>query len=103
MTLSKENYDVAIGILKDRFDNEQEVIDLHYSKMINLTPATNKTSSLRYLLDSMEKHLRSLEVLKQNIDQDVFVSLIRAKLLEEVLFQLKILHGTKNKWTIEAL
>ena len=103
LTLSKENYDVAIGILKDRFGNEQEVIDLHCSKMINLTPATNKTSSLRNLLDSMEKHLRSLEVLKQNIDQDVFVSMIRAKLPEEVLLQYEILHGTKNKWTIEAL
>ena len=69
---------------------------MHYNKMINLTPATNKTSSLRNLLDSMEKHLRSLEVLRENIDQDVFVSMIRAKLPEEVLLQLEILHGTKN-------
>lgn len=103
LTLSKENYDVAIGILKDRFGNEQDVIDLHYNKMINLPTATNKTSSLRGLLDNIEKHLRSLEVLKQNINQDVFVSMIRAKLPEEVLMQLEILHGAKNKWTVEDL
>ena len=71
LTLSKENYVIAIGILKERFGNQQEVIDLHYNKMINLTPATNRTSSLRSLLDSMEKHLRSLQVMKQNVDQDV--------------------------------
>ena len=42
--------------------------------MINLYPASNTTSSLRYLPDQFEKHLRSLEVYKQNANQDVFVS-----------------------------
>ena len=55
LTLSKENYEVAIGILKERFGNEQEVIDLYYNQMINLFPASNRTSSLRNLLDHMEK------------------------------------------------
>ena len=79
------------------------MIDLHYNKMINLSPATNTTSSLRGLLDSMKKHLRCLQVMKQNINQDVFVSMIRAKLPEEALLQLEILHGTKTKWTVDEL
>ena len=77
LTLSNENYGVAIDILKERFGNEQVIIDLHYNQLINLSPASNKTSSLRSLLDQVEKHLRSLEVLKQNVNQDVFVSMIR--------------------------
>ena len=103
LTLSKENYLVAIGILKERFGNEQEVIDLHYNQMINLLPATNTTYSLRGLLDNIEKHLRSLEVLKQNINQDVFVPMIRAKLPAEVLLRLEILNGVKNKWMEDTL
>lgn len=103
LALSKENYPIAVEILKDRFGNPQEVIDLHYSKMINLSQATSKTSSLRYLLDNIEKHIRSLEVLKQNINQDVFVSMIRSKLPEDVLLQLEMLNGAKNKWTVETL
>ena len=103
LTLSKENYEIAIDILKERFGNNQEVIDLHYNQMINLFPATNTTSSLRGLLDKMERHLRSLEVLKQNINQDVFVSMIRAKLPEEVLLQLEMLNGATNKWTVDSL
>ena len=75
LNLSNENY-VAIGILKERFGNEQEIIDLHYNQMINLYPASNTTSSLRNLLDQLEKHLCSLEVLKQNVNQDVFVAMI---------------------------
>ena len=57
LTLSQENYVIAIGILKERFGNQQEEIDLHYNKMINLNQATNRTSSIQILLDSMEKHI----------------------------------------------
>ena len=103
LTLSKENYVIAIGILKERFGNQQKVIDLHYNKMINLTPATNRTSSLRILLDSMKKHLRSLQVMKQNVIKMFFVSMIHAKLPEEALLHLEILHETKTKWTVHAL
>ena len=103
LTLSNENYIIAVDILRDRFGNSQEVIDLHYNKMITLQPAFNRTCSLRSLLDTMETHIRSLEVLKQDINQDVFVSMIRSKLPEEVRLQLEILNGAKNKWTVESL
>ncbi|XP_053380526.1 uncharacterized protein LOC128548911 [Mercenaria mercenaria] len=103
IALTEENYDVAIEILKDRFGNIQEVIDLHYNQMINLYPASNKTESLRILLDKVEKHLRSLEVLHQNINQDVFVSMIRSKLPQHVLLQLEIQKGTVDKWTVSIL
>lgn len=98
LSLSDANYKVAIGILQERFGNVQEVVDLHYNKLINIQPATNKTSSLRALLDTSEKHLRSLEVLEQDINQDVFVSMVRSKLPEDVLVQLEILNGAGNKW-----
>ena len=89
LTLSKQNYVIAIGILKESSGNQQEEIDLHYNNMINLNQATNRTSSIRILLDSMKKHLRSLQVMKQNVDQEVFVSMIRAKLPEEALLQIE--------------
>ena len=64
LALSNENYDVAVTVLKERFGNNQEVIDLHYNEMINLQPANNNTYSLRLLLDKIQRHLRSLEVLE---------------------------------------
>ena len=103
LSLSKENYQIAVDILKDRFGNKQEVIDLHYHKLINLPQAVNKTNSLRNLLDNIERHIRSLEVLKQDVNQDVFVSMIRSKMPEEVLLQLEMLNGATNKWTVENL
>ena len=101
LTLSKENYQIAVDILKDRFGNTQRIIDLHYHKLINLPQAVNKTCSLRGLLDNIVRHIRNLEVLKQNIKQDVFVSMICSKLPEYVLLQLEILNGETRKWTVK--
>ena len=103
LLLSHDNYDIAIDILKTRFGRDQESINLHYTQLINLQPANNKTSSLRSLLCDIEKHLQCLSVLKQNIEQDVFVAMIRAKLPEDVLFQLEMVNGSKDKWTVEKL
>lgn len=103
LALSNENYGMAVGILTKRFGNVQEIVDLHYNQLINLQSATNKVISLRLLLDKVERHLRSLEVLEQNVDQDVFVSMIRAKLPEEVLIQLEIQKGASTKWTVAKL
>ncbi|XP_052785982.1 uncharacterized protein LOC128221411 [Mya arenaria] len=61
LSLSNENYRVAVNILKERFGDTQEVIDLHYNKLINIRPAGDYVESLRKFLDTMDKHLRSLE------------------------------------------
>ena len=47
--LSKENYKVAKDLLKERFGDQQTVINSHYSEMVNLTSASNNTKSLRSL------------------------------------------------------
>ena len=42
LSLSNENYIIAVYILRKRFGNSQEVIDLHYNQMINLQPAVTE-------------------------------------------------------------
>ncbi len=101
--MSNDNYDVAIDILHKFTGQPQEIVDIHYNQLINMQTATNKVSSLRVFLDKVERHRRCLEVLKQNIEQDVFVSMIRSKLPEYVLIQLEIQNGTGKKWTVYSL
>ena len=91
LALSDENYSVAVGILKERFGKKQEIVDIHYKELMNIPAATTKSDSVKALFDSIEKHLRSLEVLGENVNQDMFVSMIRAKLPEEVLYQLEVI------------
>ena len=50
----------------------------------------------------MERHIRSLEVLKQNINRDVFASMIQAKLPEEILLQLEILNEQRTSGLLKA-
>jgi len=100
---SNENYPVAVEILEKRFGNVQEIVDANYSQLVNLQTASNRVSSLSDLLDSTERNLRSLEVLKQNVNQDVFVSIIKLKLPEDVLLQLEVQNGVDKKWSVKAL
>jgi len=103
LALSNGNYQLAVDTLKKKFDNHQEIVNIHYTQLVNLEPATNKVSSLRSLLDKVEIHIRSLEVRQQNVDQDIFVSIIRSKLPEEVLVELEIQKGVDNKWSVQNL
>lgn len=103
LSLSNQNYDVAISILKDRFGDVQSVINKHYVELINTQSATNDTSSLRKLHDDIERHMRSLEALHQDVNQDVFISMITSKLPKETLLQLEIQKGSQEKWTVQKL
>ncbi len=103
LALSNENYTVAVKILKERFGKVQEVVDLHYSRMININPPRDTTESLRSFLDEIERHLRSLEVLKQDVNQDVFVSMVKSKLPQRVLLQLEMQKDSEVRWTIHLL
>ena len=94
---TNDNYSVAIGILRERYGNKQEIIDLHYKDMLSVHPKTTKVESLQIFVDKIEKTLRSLEMLNKNVNQHVFVSMIRTKLPEDVLRQLELSKGAKTE------
>ena len=83
--LSNENFSVVTDLLKETCGDSQTVINSHYVELINLRSAPNTPRGLRSLYDQIEKHLRSLQALEQDINQDVFISMITSKLPKEVL------------------
>lgn len=87
----------------DRFGNKQEVVDIHYKELVNFQAPTTKVESLRTLLNTVEKHLRSLKMLGESINLRIFVSMTRAKLPEKLLRQLEFNKGTKDDWDIDNL
>jgi hypothetical protein len=46
LSLSNDNYTLATGILKERFGDEQEAIDLHNHKLIKNPPINNTHDNL---------------------------------------------------------
>ena len=41
LSLSHENYDVAIDTIQERFGDTQSVVNKHYMELINIQPMTN--------------------------------------------------------------
>jgi len=70
---------------------------------MKLQPATSRVTSLRYLLDNVNKHLRSLQVLGQDIDSELFVSILWSKIPHDVLLQLQLSFCVNNTWSVSKL
>ena len=87
--LSNENYELTKALLKERFWSSQSVVNSHCTQLINMKPAFNSTKVLRTLYDQFERHLRSLEALKQDTNQDVFVNIMTSNIPKGVLLQLQ--------------
>ena len=101
--LSNENYAVAVELLKERYGDTQAVVTSHYTELINLKSAPNNPQGLRNLYNQIERHLRSLKALAQDTEQEVFISMITAKLPKEVRTQLELQKGARTKWTVSEL
>ena len=101
--LSNENYEVTKTLLKERFGSSQSVVNSHYTQLINMKPSVNSTNGLRNMYNQFEKHLRSLEALKLDTNQDVFINIMTSKILKDVLLHLQIQRGAKIKWTVSRL
>jgi len=71
--------------------------------MINLRSASESVESLRSFIDTVYIHLRSLEVLEQNINQDIFISMIKSKLPNNVLRHPELRKRSETKWTVNKL
>jgi len=51
----------------------------------------------------MERHLRSLEAVGENVNYRYFVAIISEKLPQKVLYQLYMLKGDNEEWTVPKL
>ncbi|XP_054709043.1 uncharacterized protein LOC129218741 [Uloborus diversus] len=64
-SLSDENYDACIGLIKERFGRVDLVISSHMNNLLNLDPVkySSNVKALRTLYDSREINIRSLNSL----------------------------------------
>lgn len=83
LQLCDANYLVAWKALLDRYNNKRLILSNHIRALFNL-PTLSKESHilLRQLLDGVSKHLRSLKILDQPVDQwdALLIHLIVSKL-----------------------
>ena len=103
LQLSSENYTVAVELLQKRFGKKERIIDAHYTELTSLTTSSSNVSKLRLVLDNLERHLRCLETLGENIEQGQLIYLIKSKLPDEFLIQLEHKKEEDTPWTVASL
>ena len=89
LELTNANCETAITLLQERSGKKQMVLDAHYTHLIDLAQASNNTGSLRATYDAVEKHLRSLQSLGDDIHHRQIISIIRTKLPTVVISRLE--------------
>ena len=84
LSLTNVNYKQSIKLLKERYGQNEIIVNVHYTSLIDLPASSSQTSALRKNYDL----LRSLEALGENIESKMLESLIMAKLPKDVLIHL---------------
>ena len=103
LPLTNANYEQSIKLLKERYGQNEVIINVHYTSLMDLPVSSSQTSALRKNDDLIEKHLRSLEALGENIESKILVSLIMAKLPRDVLIHLTDQKNDGDEWTVQLL
>ena len=57
ISLTNENYSVAVGILKEKFGKEDSIIEMLYAKLHHLSVSSNKFHDIKYTYDTIERVL----------------------------------------------
>jgi len=74
LPLTNATYEQSIKLLKERYGQNEVIINAHYTSLMDLPVSSSQTASLRKNYDLIEKHLRSLEALGENIESKIIVS-----------------------------
>ncbi|GFU35126.1 uncharacterized protein TNCV_174331 [Trichonephila clavipes] len=84
LTLSANNYTIALNIIKERFGRKDLIIDSHMSKLLHLNPVrkSNDILSLRKLYSECEIHIRGLQNCRVN--PDTYSSLLYPIILKSI-------------------
>ena len=70
LQLSSDNFDIALKTLKDRYDNEINIIYAHIKNLIDApSMSKNKIFSLRDLVTLLKQNMEGLKNLRVNVDQ----------------------------------
>ena len=75
LPLTNANYEQSKKLLKESYGQNEVIINVHYTSLMDLPVSSSQTSALRKNNDLIEKHLRSLEACGKKIDRKILVSL----------------------------
>ena len=105
LSLTEGNYDGAVGLLKSRYGNPQQIITSHMDQLLKLPTCTGeKASSLRHIYDKINVHVQGLRTLGIDTAQygSLFIPVVMSKLPSEI--QLRVAReNNEGVWELSQL
>ena len=101
LALTNANYEEAITLLQERFGQNEVIVSAHYTSLMNLPASSSYTTALRISYDTIEKHLRSLQTLGEDVNAKMLVSLIMTKPNKDVITHLTDEKEDDQEWTVK--
>ncbi|MCP4456771.1 MAG: DUF1759 domain-containing protein, partial [Cytophagales bacterium] len=105
ISITNDNYELALRILQEKFGDKEVLKEKLYGQLRNITPVkSGKLIELRSFVDNLEKILRQLDTLNEQVEHPSIVSLIRNKLPNHLLIKLEENNSQDNvPWTVKRL
>lgn len=88
LTLTNENYQETIRLLQECYGQNQIIINGHYASLMDLPASSSQTTSLHMSYAMIEKHLRSLQAMGEDVNTKMLVSIIMTNLPKNVITHL---------------
>ena len=90
ITLSNDNYDMAVALLKKKFGKPESTAEALYTKLQHLSTVPNKFSDIKRVHENIERILRQLEAQGENVNsQKILVHQILLKFPLKVMLKLE--------------
>ena len=96
LSLTKDNYNEALNLLKNRFGNNQVIISAHMNTLVTLPSVNNEDAkALRKFYDDVESHVRSLSTL--GIKMEIYGAMRSTLISENLPPEVKLVITRNNK------
>ena len=105
-SLTDENYEEAVALLKETYGNKQVLISAHVESLLKLPAAVtiNETKKLRAIYDKTEAHVRSLK--NNGIASETYGSFLSPVIIAKIPEELRIAIARElpsNDWKLEPM
>lgn len=95
---TSKNYKIAVDTLKERYGKQGAIVDAHYVALYRIqTAATNSVKDCRNVLNEIERHLRVLKSLGEDVNHNHLRVMIMEKFPEDLIYELRMKLGRDDE------
>lgn len=94
---TSKNYQIAVDTLRDRFGKPSAIVDAHYVALYRIHIAGSAIKECRNVLNQIERHLRVLSSLGEDVNHNHLRVMIMEKFPEDLIYELKMKIGSEDE------